>query len=598
MVLLIDWLLTAGSWVGRTSLESSVLIALVAGILLWGRGQISARFRTMLWVVVGLRLMLPFSPESRWSVYNWVPRGAENSMVEAGAVTGLASVPVILPTQTFEVASPPSVVWSWSLGLAALWLVGVVVILGIAFVRQMTTAAWVRRLPTVANPELGALLQRSAAEAGVRRIPRLVESARVTGIAVFGGWRASHVILPVGFAERYSATEIHGIFLHELAHVRRGDLLWNWATLAIEAIHWFNPLVWWTGRQFLAERELVCDGFVLQRLPATDHRNYGEALLKTLEFGSRTMAPHPAFVPFLSRKSELQHRLVMIRKTPSINPFVQTLAAVLAIAGCAMTFTSALADDKQPSAEGGDRPAEGERQSPRDGERGSPREGGEMAAPTRRGGEIQLTVVADGVMMGDEKILLRDLRGKLETSNAARAMIYAEPQVSFQNVATVMNLLKSSGVPDVRVATTESEGRAMRGGGDGEGTPRSGPRDGDGAPRTGPRDGDGAPRTGPREGDGAPRTGPREGDGAPRAETGGMDDRKLAQLTRIYRVYDKDGNNGVSLEEWLAMKDGEMTADRRDREKGWFDQADANHDEKVSIGEWIDWKASQSNGRG
>lgn len=77
-----------------------------------------------------------------------------------------------------------------------------------------------------------------------------------------------------------------------------------------------------------------------------------------------------------------------------------------------------------------------------------------------------------------------------------------------------------------------------------------------------------------------------------------MDDRKLNQLTRIYRAYDKNGDNGVSYDEWASMKSYEMTAAQRERDRGWFDQADANGDEKVTLGEWIDWKANQGSSGG
>ena len=41
------------------------------------------------------------------------------------------------------------------------------------------------------------------------------------------------------------------------------------------------------------------------------------------------------------------------------------------------------------------------------------------------------------------------------------------------------------------------------------------------------------------------------------------------------------------------MKNYELTSEQERREKGWFDQADGNEDGKVSLGEWIDWKANQ-----
>ena len=41
------------------------------------------------------------------------------------------------------------------------------------------------------------------------------------------------------------------------------------------------------------------------------------------------------------------------------------------------------------------------------------------------------------------------------------------------------------------------------------------------------------------------------------------------------------------------MKSGEMTSDRERRERGWFDEADSNEDENLSVEEWKTWKLSQ-----
>ena len=73
--------------------------------------------------------------------------------------------------------------------------------------------------------------------------------------------------------------------------------------------------------------------------------------------------------------------------------------------------------------------------------------------------------------------------------------------------------------------------------------------------------------------------------------------REVQQLNRIYGAYDKDADNKVTFKEWLAMKNGEMDRAREKREEGWFDDADANRDETVSLEEFIDWKLSQGNGR-
>ena len=244
-----------------------------------------------------------------------------------------------------------------------MWAIGVLAILILAITRQVRIRRLVLGLSAPAEARIHKILRRCMRHVGLssRQQLLMVEASETSGVAVFGFLRPSHLIVPSGFAERYSESEIRGIFLHELAHIRRRDLLWNWVTLCIQSLHWFNPLVWWAGRQFLAERELLCDHFVLQQLEQTERRDYALALLKTLEFTIPTPAPNPALVPFFSRKSELKHRLTMIKKSHSISPIVQALVAIIALAACAMTFTSAVAQDRESAERRSSRDGEGER---------------------------------------------------------------------------------------------------------------------------------------------------------------------------------------------------------------------------------------------
>ncbi|MGJ3628023.1 M56 family metallopeptidase [Sphingomonas sp. MMS24-JH45] len=53
---------------------------------------------------------------------------------------------------------------------------------------------------------------------------------------------------------------------HELGHHRRGDLIANWAALAVLALHWFNPIAWLAYRAFRADQEMANDAGVIARL--------------------------------------------------------------------------------------------------------------------------------------------------------------------------------------------------------------------------------------------------------------------------------------------------------------------------------------------
>jgi biopolymer transport protein ExbD len=57
--------------------------------------------------------------------------------------------------------------------------------------------------------------------------------------------------------------QLRSVLLHELGHLRRGDVAVQWVIQIVCALHWFNPLVWFAAWRLHVERERACDDLVL-----------------------------------------------------------------------------------------------------------------------------------------------------------------------------------------------------------------------------------------------------------------------------------------------------------------------------------------------
>ena len=66
---------------------------------------------------------------------------------------------------------------------------------------------------------------------------------------------------------------------HELTHLARRDPLWMHASLLLQAVQWFNPMVARLSQRMAWAQELGCDRTVLQGRPATQRRAYATALV-------------------------------------------------------------------------------------------------------------------------------------------------------------------------------------------------------------------------------------------------------------------------------------------------------------------------------
>ena len=94
--------------------------------------------------------------------------------------------------------------------------------------------------------------------AGVSETIRLVEDDSVAVPAVWGIARPT-IILPRGIASTLTAEQLRWVLLHELAHVRRRDLIVLMLQRFAAILHFFNPAIWIANRIIDQLREYACD---------------------------------------------------------------------------------------------------------------------------------------------------------------------------------------------------------------------------------------------------------------------------------------------------------------------------------------------------
>ncbi len=140
------------------------------------------------------------------------------------------------------------------------------------------------------------------------------------------------VFLPAD-ARQWSDDRRRVVMLHELAHIRRGDLATQLIARAAVAVFWWNPLAWMAMREFVKERERAADDLVLTA--GESATAYASQLLEI----ARSMQAVPVLVSAavaMARPSQLEGRLMAIldartdRKSPG--PRAPLAAAALAVA--------------------------------------------------------------------------------------------------------------------------------------------------------------------------------------------------------------------------------------------------------------------------
>jgi len=229
--------------------------------------------------------------------------------------------------QAAEATAPGRSLRAWWM---ALWAAG-----SVFFLIRFLVGLWgARRLLSGSRParegRVTRLARHAARKVGLPRDPEVRYSDRALVPLTWGCLRP-RVVLPAA-AARWSKTTLNMVLLHELAHVKRRDVLTAAAGQAATILQWFNPLLWITRRRLEAERERSADDVVLAAgIPASA---YAGCLLRMARAVARSRGG-PAYCVALFGKARLEERVMAIiddrRSRSAQRPFRSALAALAAL---------------------------------------------------------------------------------------------------------------------------------------------------------------------------------------------------------------------------------------------------------------------------
>ncbi|MEZ0265610.1 MAG: M56 family metallopeptidase [Phycisphaerae bacterium] len=377
--------LPAAVW--QASFHAAVAIAAVLLVRQVLRPRLSGAWRLALWALVAIRLVTPWTPSSPTSVFSLAlpPAGPTSVNVRPPAASPLLVSTGVLPADdrndVVSATAPPPLSPAPSMhpalaAAAIIWWAGVIFLLARHMIACRRSNRRLAPTPET-DPAALALLDDCRRRARVRRPVALARSAAVAGPALVGVRRPT-ILLPPGLA--LPPAQLECVFLHELAHVRRHDLLVEHLVALLTALHWFNPLVWLAARCYRADREIARDAETVTLLEQTGEANesgaalraelarsapgwngacgsadartrYAQTLLALVETALVRRGPASA-LGLLSSRRPLAERFTMITRPHRRSLTLTALAAVVAV-GCT-TLTRPPAT--QPAAAAGPKP--------------------------------------------------------------------------------------------------------------------------------------------------------------------------------------------------------------------------------------------------
>lgn len=247
-----------------SSLNANLALAWVICIVLLLRlifKRISKRLCLFLWLIVGLRCVLPFSFHSTFSflpssqVFDPGDMFLRSFRIHSGLNIIDDYINDYLGGHYYEgISVPVETMLRSARNGAVIWVIGMVIltvllIAGIVALR--------RRLRTAVIYE-----------------GNIWQSDMIRSPFVFGILRPK-IHVPFNMQGK----DFSRIIAHEREHIRHGDHIWKLLFYVILIIYWYNPLMWVAYKKFSDDLEFACDERVISKLNEDERKAYAITLL-------------------------------------------------------------------------------------------------------------------------------------------------------------------------------------------------------------------------------------------------------------------------------------------------------------------------------
>ena len=282
------------------ALYGSIMGAVVLAVEKLLKEQLTASAKFMFWVIVTIRFLLPFAPESRASIFNLLPDRAGGAVALSGdnIVVNLTGAPAAFGgAELIQIC-------------AYIWLAGCCAVFLWFAIPQIVMQVRMSLLPKDTDERITRILDDCQRKLRISRRITAVFQSQFKTPALTGIIRPK--ILLTDEVKSFPDEDIKYILMHELCHHKRHDILYKYTAIAVRSLHWFNPLAWlFTGRA-MRGAELAADEKVMMFIGDGENKDYGRAIINTS--ARLSVYGFGAVMGMADKKSDLRTRITRISK--------------------------------------------------------------------------------------------------------------------------------------------------------------------------------------------------------------------------------------------------------------------------------------------
>jgi beta-lactamase regulating signal transducer with metallopeptidase domain len=321
MHLISNTILRAICWTLLHSLWQGLLLALIAGVILVMTKKASSALRYNLLCA----LLLLFLAASTYTFYGQLHQntGAAPAIGHTPAPTTIETVgnsnPATISTTAHTLQNSIDTLVQYFNAHAAIVVVIWFIVFMARFVKVLSGLVYAQRVrhyqtspaPAHWQQRLGQLLKKLQ----ISRPVSLLESA-VIKIPMVVGVLKPVVLVPVGMLTHISPEQVESILIHELAHIRRQDYLFNLIQHLVDTLFFFNPALVWVSSLIRGERENCCDDVAINQT-----RSRRQLISALVSFHEYTQATNRFALQFAGKENQVVKRVKRIvhKKNHSLN---------------------------------------------------------------------------------------------------------------------------------------------------------------------------------------------------------------------------------------------------------------------------------------
>ncbi len=321
------------------SISGSLLILVLLLAKRFLKEKISRQWQYYIWLIVILRLLLPFGSERTLlgKTYQAVDQAITQSVPSpkqqpAPNATRSGFAPAIKDNENpnsleenLTIAYPLQD--SKMLVINHIWLA---IALGMLIRKITIYQGFIQYIKAGWNPisdtEILDQLSIVAKQAGIKKPIELCVNPLVSSPLLIGFFRPC-IVLP---SADISKKNFCYIVLHELMHYKRRDMFYKWLVQVVVCLHWFNPFVHLMNREITKACEFSCDEAVLSKMGRENAQDYGKTLLDAMAAVGRYKESLGA-VTLSENKQLLKERLGAIMNFKKKSKTIQLLTGVLTL---------------------------------------------------------------------------------------------------------------------------------------------------------------------------------------------------------------------------------------------------------------------------